>query len=57
MNDALNNELDSLVAEILASYRSEERTHHIGKAFLPSREKIVQVLEEVRQVLFPGYFG
>jgi len=28
-----------------------------GQAVLPSREAVIQVVEELRSVLFPGYFG
>ena len=52
-----NNELESLAGEILASYRAESRTQRIGGMFLPSRDRIVKILNEVRQLLFPGYFG
>ena len=57
MNDVLNKNLDGLVADLLASYRADSRTHRIGQRFLPSRGRIVEMLEEIRQVLFPGYFG
>ncbi len=49
--------LDDLTHEILASYKSDDRTQRIGHTFLPSREKIVQILEECRQLLFPGFHG
>jgi serine O-acetyltransferase len=28
-----------------------------GRAILPSREAVIQIVEELRSVLFPGYFG
>ena len=49
--------LAGLAEAILANYRSDERTHRIGHMFLPSREKIVVVLEDIRRLIFPGYFG
>jgi serine O-acetyltransferase len=57
MNEALDKNLDALVDDILSSYRAERRTQRIDEEFLPSRARIVEMLEEIRQVLFPGYFG
>ena len=57
MNEPLKNRLDSLTNDVVASYGRDGRTERIGRRFLPSREEIVEVLEEVRQLLFPGYFG
>ena len=52
-----NNIPNDLADRILASYRTDERTHRIGHMFLPSHEKIVAILEDVRRLIFPGYFG
>ena len=57
MTDTLDKNLDALVDDILASYRADRRTQRIGERFLPSRGRIVEMLEEIRQLLFPGYFG
>jgi serine O-acetyltransferase len=56
-NEVLNNELERLTADVLASYETDRRTCRIGEAFLPSRTRIVEILEEIRQLLFPGFFG
>jgi len=56
-NDDLNGALGKLTVDILASYEAEPRTRRIGETFLPSREKIYGLLDEVRVLLFPGYFG
>jgi serine O-acetyltransferase len=57
MEDILDRNLDKLIGEILASYRADDRTQRVGQRFLPSRGRIVEMLEEIRQLLFPGYFG
>lgn len=57
MNEPLNGDLERLTRDILASYDADARTHRIGQAFLPSRERIVSVLNEIWQLLFPGYYG
>jgi serine O-acetyltransferase len=49
--------LDDLTDNILSSYRSDERTHRIGRRFLPSRSRIVDIVDLLRQLAFPGYFG
>ena len=56
-NDAVNGSLERLTDEMLASYGADDRTRRIGETFLPSRSRIVQILEQIRQLLFPGYFG
>jgi len=53
----LDSELDKLTGAILTSYRSDKRTERIGASFLPSRDAIVDIIVELRQLLFPGYFG
>jgi serine O-acetyltransferase len=57
MNSHLNEKLEQLTKSILASYDSDERTRRIGLMFLPSRSKIVEILDSTRQLLFPGFFG
>lgn len=57
MNKTLDKNLSQLTEDILASYRREKRTQRIGEACLPSRAMIVDVLDRIRQLLFPGYFG
>ncbi len=50
-------DLPKLVRNIVASYHRDQITHRIGETFLPSRGKIVEIMDELRQLLFPGYFG
>jgi serine O-acetyltransferase len=57
MNQRLNEQLDRVTDAILASYRGDPRTQRIGKHFLPSREAIVGILDELRRLLYPGFFG
>lgn len=57
MNKSLNDDLEKLVNQIAASYSSDSRTHRIGQMFLPSRDRIVAILNELCILLFPGYFG
>ena len=57
MNDQQRTELDTITHEILTSYAANEDTQRVGETFLPSRQKIVDILGEIRQLLFPGFFG
>jgi len=57
MPDMNRPSLGKLVDDIVASYATDNRTHRIGHQFLPSRTRMVQTLEAVRQLLFPGFFG
>jgi serine O-acetyltransferase len=49
--------LERLTDALLASYRADGRTQRIGRAFLPDRQRIVDLLVAIRELLFPGYFG
>ena len=57
MKKSFEKKLPQLVEDILASYRREKHTQRIGELCLPSRAKIVDITERIRQLLFPGYFG
>ena len=54
---AAQNPLERLTAGVLASYDADHRTQRIGRAFLPSRRKIEALLAQIRELLYPGYFG
>ncbi len=49
--------IDRLAEELLASYASDERARHISQRYLPSREAIVEIVEAVLDLMYPGYFG
>lgn len=53
----LDTALGRLTERILASYADEGRTRRIGEMFLPTRERICEILDELRVLVFPGYFG
>ena len=57
MNKLLDRKLKQLTDDILAGCKADSRTHRIGEMFLPSRSKIVALLDPMRQLLFPGFFG
>jgi serine O-acetyltransferase len=49
--------LDELTIEFLKSYMGDERGRRISRRYLPSREAIVEILESVLDLMYPGYFG
>ena len=57
MSGKLDDQLAGLTERLLASYASDKETHRIGESFLPSRSRIISIIEVLRQLLFPGFFG
>ena len=49
--------LEELTGEFLHGYLSDERARRISQRYLPSREAIVEILESVLDLMYPGYFG
>jgi serine O-acetyltransferase len=49
--------LEALTEEFLDSYMGDERARRISRRYLPSREAIVEILESVLDLMYPGYFG
>jgi serine O-acetyltransferase len=49
--------LEELAEELLDSYLGDERARRIAHRYLPSREAIVEILESVLDLMYPGYFG
>jgi len=50
-------EFKDLVAAITASGLAEPLTRHIDAGSLPSRDAIIEIVQLLRELLFPGYFG
>jgi serine O-acetyltransferase len=55
--DSASPALDQLTADLLDSYRSDVRARRISLCYLPSREAIVEILEAVLDLMYPGFFG
>ncbi len=49
--------LHDLAAQLLNSYLGDERARRISHRYLPSRGAIVEILESVLDLMYPGYFG
>jgi len=48
--------MEALVGKLIASYRSNERMHHLESTFLPSRACVIEIIECLRRLVFPGFF-
>jgi serine O-acetyltransferase len=49
--------LDRLSDELVESYLGDERARRIARRYLPSRERIAEILQGVLDLMYPGYFG
>jgi serine O-acetyltransferase len=45
------------VRRLIESIQSEERIRHIRAAYLPDRNAVISILEKLRWLLFPGFYG
>jgi serine O-acetyltransferase len=46
-----------VVEKLVASVTSEPRLQHLNRVYLPSRDEIINIIQLLRQLVFPGYFG
>jgi len=53
----IGSRLPDLVEQMAASYRSDPRTHHIDRRFLPSRQEIIEIVQLLLELVYPGYYG
>lgn len=50
-------DLSTLVDAMVQSYRSDRRGQRINRRYTPSRDVIIEVLQLLLQLFYPGYFG
>jgi serine O-acetyltransferase len=50
-------QLEKLTQEILKSYENDSGTNFIDVKNLPVRDKVLSILDALRELLFPGYTG
>jgi len=56
MLETVNAPVDEAVRGILESYDQLGGINHIGGPNLPSRQRSIDILQELRSILFPGYY-
>ena len=52
----MNDNINKTVNEILESYSKHEQTCRLSEDNIINKSVLIQVLEEIRKLLFPGYF-
>lgn len=57
MDKTRQNELAALVAAITKSYESEQHINPHRTGTLPRRECIIGIIDKLRKLMFPGFFG
>jgi serine O-acetyltransferase len=53
----LNDRLPSIVESLVHSVQQQPSLRHLDQIFLPSRDAIIEALEMLRRIIYPGYFG
>lgn len=51
------NELPFLVDELVTVASTPDALSHVGPVPIPSREVVVDIIEQCRRIIFPGYFS
>jgi serine O-acetyltransferase len=57
LTDEHRGQLPGIIDAIVESCKRESIISHFDTAMIPSRESVIEVLEDVKDLLFPGYFG
>ncbi len=53
----IGQKLGQLVERIVASYDADPRTQHIDRIYLPARDEIVSLVNDLLELLYPGFIG
>ena len=53
----LDQRLPAAVDALVASVVADQRMKHLGRVQLPNRDTIIAIIDKLRQLIFPGYFG
>lgn len=53
----LNKRLPDVVERLVRSVVDEPRMQHLNRVFLPIRDAIINSIDLMRQIVYPGYFG
>ncbi len=50
-------EIAEVIERIVSTYEAVSKINHLGRRPLPSREAVAEILEGLKEILYPGYFG
>ena len=53
----MRKELSGVLDGLMKSYREHARLSNVGQTVLPSRDAIMEILDDLDELLYPGYFG
>ena len=51
----LKQQLPELTQEIVATYSPDDAINHLGHCALPSYEAVIEIVQDLKDVLYPGY--
>ena len=51
----LKEQLPDLTEQILKTYTPDDKVNHLGHCPLPSYEAVVEIVEDLKDILYPGY--
>jgi serine O-acetyltransferase len=52
-----HDKVPKIVTELLSSWSTKDCYEHISPVSIPSQEKIIEIVEQARRILFPGFFS
>src|ERR1019366_1338706 len=53
----LNQRLPTVVNQLVASALAEPSMQHLNRVLRRSRDAVIECIKDLRQLIFPGYFG
>jgi serine O-acetyltransferase len=54
--EGYRSQLPAVIEEIMGSITEERSISHFNSALIPSKESVTEILEELKDLLFPGYY-
>jgi len=54
--EGYRSQLPQVIGEILGSIQAEPSISHFNSALIPSKESVTKILEDLKDLLFPGYY-
>ena len=54
--EGYRSQLPQVIGEIIGSIQGERSISHFNSALIPSKESVTEILEDLKDLLFPGYY-
>lgn len=55
-NTSHHDKIPGIVKQLLSSWSTKDCYEHISPVSMPSQDRVVEIVERTRRILFPGYF-